>query len=159
MNAPPLVPTAADDDLFVAFRLQDLDFVLPITRVREVLKVQEVTRVPLASSLIAGLINLRGEIVPAVDLRPLLGAAPGLRSADMLVVVRADEGAFSLVVDEVHDIVELQAESLREAPANLPTDLGPLTDGVCTLPDRLLLSLDVQGVARLVESHRHPLSA
>ena len=156
--------TTTDDRQFVTFRLQDLAFVLPITRVREVLKVQEVTPVPLASPLIAGLINLRGEIVPAVDLRPLFGSAPGLRAdglhpEDMLVVVRAEEGAFSLVVDEVHDIVELQAESLREAPANLPIFLGPLTDGVCTLPDRLLLSLDVQGVARLVEAHRHPLTA
>ena len=148
------VPTMEGARLHVTFHLHDLTFYLHIGRVREVLKVQEVTPVPLASSLIAGLINLRGEIVPAIDRRPLLGARGGIRESDMVVVVHANEGAFSLVVDHVHDIVEIDPTTVHEAPANLPGYLEPLTNGACKLPGSLLLSLDVQGVTQIVEAHR-----
>lgn len=154
--------------LHVSFRLRDVTFILAIEQVREVVQVQEVVRVPLAPGLVAGLINLRGEIVPAIDLRPLLGgtgaagapasagaalAGPG---ADMLVVVRAEAGAFGLVVDEVHDVLAVSPTMLAEPPANLPAVLVPLAGAVCKLPDRLLLVLDVQGVVHLVDSPRVP---
>jgi purine-binding chemotaxis protein CheW len=147
---------AENNRLHVSFRLGELTFVLGIEQVREVLKAPDMTLIPLASQLLAGLINLRGEIVPAVDLRFLLDGVKRSEGEDMLVVVRAAEGAFALVVDEVHDILEISPTMLLDAPANLPSYLKPLTAAVCKMPDALLLSLDVAGVARAVETHpRH----
>lgn len=142
-----------ENHLYVTFRLHETAFLLDIRHVREVLRAQAMTHVPLAHELLAGLINLRGEIVPAIDLRPLFGAARTERETDMLVVVHGDESPFALIADEVHDILPLSPTVLLPPPVNLPPFLKTLTDGVCKFPDALLLSLDVAGVTRIVETH------
>src|SRR5438046_2560899 len=93
---------------YCTFMVADLFFGIDVRRVQEVLRGQEVTPVPRAPAVIEGLINLRGQIVPAVDVRRRLGLAP--RSADaqpMNMVVRTEEGAASLLVDEIGDVLDV----------------------------------------------------
>lgn len=137
---------------FSSFRIGGTDFILDIRHVQEVLLAQEMTQVPLASRLLAGLINLRGEIVPVVHLHSALQVPPADPSTAMNVVVYAEAGAFSLIVDEVHDILDISPTMILPPPPNLPGHLRGLTSGVCKLPDRLLLILDVPGIVSLVET-------
>ncbi len=138
--------------LYVHFRIGATDFLLGIQQVQEVLIVQEMTPVPQAPALVAGLINLRGQIVPAVDLRVALGEPATGQDTTANVVVRADGGAFSIIADEVFDVLEASPTMLAPPPANLVPPLRDLTTEVCKLPGRLLLVMDVDGVLRHLEA-------
>ena len=125
------------------FFVADRFFGVDVTRVQEVIRYQEITPVPLASSVIRGLINLRGQIVTALDMRARLGLPPRANGAlPMNVVVRTDDGAVSLLVDEIGDVVEVADSNRENAPETLTSGSRELIAGVCKLKDRLLLVLD-----------------
>jgi purine-binding chemotaxis protein CheW len=113
--------------------------------VQEVLRGQSLTRVPLALEVVEGLINLRGQIVPALDMRRVLHLTP--RAADHLpvsVVVRSNHGAISLQVDEIEDVIEVDGFSFEATPPNVDAAVRALFSGVHKLNGRLLLVLDTQ---------------
>ncbi len=113
--------------------------------VQEVLRGQSLTRVPLASEVVDGLLNLRGQIVPALDMRRVLHLPP--RAADnppVSVVVRSDHGAVSLQVDEIEDVIEVDSGSFEATPPNVDPALRALFLGVHKLDGRLLLVLNTQ---------------
>jgi len=118
-----------------------------VARVREVLRPQELTRVPLAPPQIAGLINLRGEIVTAFDLRVALGRAQ--RDQDdrpMNVVVATEHGPVSMLVDDVSDVLDLDEGSIERPPSTLRGSARDLIMGAYKLDGRLLLELDLDAV-------------
>jgi len=130
---------------YATFFLDGLYFGIEVLRVQEVIRHQEMTPVPLAPPVVRGLINLRGQIVTALDLRTRLGLTP--RSDDVLlmnVVVRTADGAVSLLVDEIDDVVEVRAEQFEQPPETVRTKVDGLVTGVYKLPARLLLILDVE---------------
>ena len=127
------------------FFLDGLYFGVEVLKVQELIRCQEMTRVPLASPVIRGLINLRGQIVTAIDLRCRLGMPPRAAGSDpMNVVVRTDDGAVSLLVDEIGDVVEVQEEQFERAPETIKGRATDLITGVYKMPERLLLVLDVE---------------
>ena len=130
---------------YATFYVDNLYFGIEVLEVQEVLRYQEMTRVPLAAGVVEGLINLRGQIVTALDMRRRLGL--GLRNPDqtpMNMVVRSDDGAVSLLVDEIGDVIEVDPESYEACPENMPAEHRELIVGVYKLEDRLLLVLDTQ---------------
>lgn len=135
---------------FSTFFLDGLFFGVEVLKVQEVIRYQEMTRVPLAPPVISGLINLRGQIVTAVDLRRRLELSP--RAADQLpmnVVVRTDDGAVSLLVDEIGDVVEVSEESFEQPPETIDGVARELIRGVYKLRERLLLILDTEKTVNL----------
>ncbi|MBI5433663.1 MAG: chemotaxis protein CheW [Planctomycetes bacterium] len=130
---------------YCTFQLDALYFGVEVQKVQEVLRYQEMTVAPLAHEVVSGLINLRGQIVTAIDLRRRLELAP--RDAERLpmnVVLRTDDGAISLLVDEIGDVVEVE-DSLFETPPETLTGIArTLVAGVYKLEDRLLLILDTE---------------
>jgi purine-binding chemotaxis protein CheW len=105
------------------------------------------TPVPMAPDVVEGLINLRGQIVTAIDMRRRLRmpARPEGRTP-MNMVVRSDDGAVSLLVDEIGDVVETDASAFERPPDNLDEVTRRLTTGVYKLTDRLLQVLDARRV-------------
>lgn len=125
------------------FFLDDLYFGVDVQKVQEVIRYQEMTRVPLAPPVVRGLINLRGQIVTAIDMRRRLDLA-GL-PADQLpmnVVIRTDDGPVSLLVDEIGDVVEVEDESYERPPETLRGATRELIQGAYKLNGRLLLTLN-----------------
>ncbi len=130
---------------YCTFALGDLFFGIEVHRVQEVIRAQMRTRVPLAQRAIRGLINLRGQIVTAIDLRERLSLPPLEAGREpMNVVVRTAEGAVSLLVDEIGDVLETEAEQYEAPPETLPAAARELITGVYKLPERLLLVLDTE---------------
>ena len=128
---------------FCTFVVDGLFFGVDIQQVQEVIRYQELTRVPLASGAISGLMNLRGQIVTAIDLRKRLGLAE--RTGDKLpmnVVVRMDDGAASLLVDEIGEVEDADADSFEPVPDTLRGEARTLIRGTYKMTDRLLLILD-----------------
>ena len=131
-------------------------FGVPVTVVQEVLRFQAMTRVPLAPPVVRGLINLRGQIVTAIDLRRRLGLPD--RSPDrrpMNVVLRIEESAVSLLVDEIGEVMEVNRSLFEPPPDTLRSFGRELVRGVYKLPDHLLLVLDA-GRAIDVDASKHP---
>lgn len=134
--------------LLCTFQVADLYLGLDIMSVQEVLRGQAVTRLPLAADAVRGVINLRGRIIPAIDLRRCLelGEAPeGAWPASL--VVRAPE-AVSLLVDDVEDVVEIAEEALESIPETMRAGTREVLRGVVQRPDRLLLELDLGRILR-----------
>lgn len=130
---------------YSTFYVGDLFFGVEVVKVQEVLRYQEMTKVPLAPDVVQGLINLRGQIVTALDMRHRLGlAARPADSTPMNLVLRSDEGAVSLLVDEIGDVLEVEADSYERVPETLPAEQKQLIAGVCKLDERLLLVLDTE---------------
>jgi purine-binding chemotaxis protein CheW len=135
----------ASTQQFCTFSLNGHFFGTPVSKVQEVIQHQEMTRVPLAPDIVSGMINLRGQIVPAIDLRKRLGMPvlpPDVRP--MNVVVCTNEGAVSLLVDEIGDVIEVEAKMLENPPETLQGLARELVEGVYKLPGRLLLALDTE---------------
>lgn len=127
---------------FCTFFLKDQFFGVPVQQVQEVIRYQEMTRVPLVPEVIRGLINLRGQIVMALDLRRRFGMEPLPDSQlPMNVVVRTDDGAVSLLVDEIGDVLEADEENFEPPPETLKGRTRELVRGVYKLQDRLMLVL------------------
>jgi len=115
-----------------------------VDSVQEVLSEQCISRVSRSRREIAGLLNLRGQIVTAVSLRRRLGMPDRAKdAAEMNVVVRVHDEPFSLLVDEVGDVLEVSPDSLVPAPSTLEPEWRDITESVARLDDHLLIILNV----------------
>lgn len=140
-----------DDRQYCTFSLDGHHFGIDVLKVQEVIRYQEMTRVPLAHPVVRGLINLRGQIVTALDLRRRLDmpARPDGR-LPVNVVVTTDDGAVSLLVDEIGDVLNVADGDFERVPETLTGAARDLIRGAYKLPARLLLILDV---GRVVAVH------
>src|SRR5580698_11608894 len=137
---------------FCTFYLDKLLFGVELKGVQEVIRTLEMTRVPLAPDVVSGLINLRGQIVTAVDLRRRLElepAPPGTHP--MNVVVRSEDGSVSLLVDEIGDVVEVEEDTFEPPPETLRGSVRVMILGVHKLNDRLMHVLDIDKACQMMD--------
>jgi purine-binding chemotaxis protein CheW len=135
---------------YCTFHVDGQYFGIEVEKVQEIVRYREMTPVPLAPPVIGGLINLRGQIVTTIELRRRLHYAErpaGLRP--MNVVLRIDEGAVSLLVDEIGDVLELGPETFEPRPETVRGPTRELILGAHKLQDRLLLLLDTEKLLEL----------
>lgn len=131
---------------YCTFRLGHLAIGVDVCRVQEVLRHDRMTKVPLARADVRGLINLRGQIVTAIDMRAQLGlSVEGEPSTN--VVIRTGEDAYSLLVDEVGDVVSPSLDDHEPVPVAVPDRVREVVSGCFKLDGRLLLVLDTDRVA------------
>jgi purine-binding chemotaxis protein CheW len=145
----------AETRQFCTFFLDGLYFGIDVQKVQEVIRYQEMTRVPLAPRVVRGLINLRGQIVTAIDLRHRLRLTerPGDR-LPMNVVVRSADGAMSLLVDEIGDVVEAPEDAFERPPETLDAVAREVIRGAYKLKDRLLLLLDTEKAVQIAPDNK-----
>jgi len=144
---------------FCTFYLANCLFGIEISKVQEVLQHLELTEVPLAPSTIRGVMNLRGQIVIAVDLRRSLELPeqpPG--KTPIHVVVRTAEDAVSLLVDEIGDVVEVGEQTFEPPPETLRGRVRSMILGVHQLNERLMHVLDVEKVCQITEEGESSIS-
>jgi purine-binding chemotaxis protein CheW len=149
----------ANTSQFCTFYLDKLLFGVELKGVQEVIRSLEMTRVPLAPRVVSGLINLRGQIVTAVNLRRRLEleAAPP-STAFMNVVVRSVDGAVSLLVDEIGDVVEVEESTFEPPPETLRPSVRNILLGIHKLKGRLLHVLDIEKACHMADA-AEPASA
>jgi len=131
--------------LYCTFYLDDLFLGIDVLKVQEILLYQETTPVPLAHPVISGLINLRGQVVTAMDLRLRLGLTP--RDPDQLpmsVIVQTKGDTVSLLVDEIGDVVEVIDNAFEPPPETIKGAIRKLINGVYKLDGQLLLVVDAE---------------
>ncbi len=122
-------------------------FGLPISRVQDVFMLERLTRVPLARPEIAGVLNLRGRIVTAIDMRCRLGLAKRDDSRPPMAVGIESRGeSYGLLIDTVGEVLKLADNSRESNPVNLDVRLAQVSAGVHRLDGQLLVILDVDRV-------------
>lgn len=137
----------AGTQLYSSCVVDDLLVGIKVEAVQEVTSGSELTAVPLASPLVSGLLNLRGHIVTAIDLRRCLQI--GDRPADerpIHLILRTDDGCVSLLVDQVGDVLEVDEADFEVPPKTLRGRMRTLITGAYKLDGRLLLVLDTDAV-------------
>ena len=134
----------------VTFRVDQQWLGVPVLMVQDVLVAQRVARVPLAPGEVAGFLNLRGQIVTAVDLRARLGLPAASASTEpMNVVVRHEGELFSVLVDEVGDVLHVSADSLEPVPPTLDARWRQSSTGIIRRERGLLVVVNVGVLLRL----------
>ena len=131
--------------LYCTFFLDDLFLGIDVLKVQEILLYQEMTPIPLAHPVISGLINLRGQVVTAMDLRLRLGLTErDPEQLPMNVIVQTKGDTVSLLVDEIGDVVEVEDSAFEPPPETIKGTIRNLIDGVYKLDGQLLLVVDAE---------------
>ena len=122
-------------------------FGLPIARVQDVFKPDRMTRVPLSSQDIAGILNLRGRIVTVIDMRCRLGIAEHKSGEPpMAIGIECRGESYGLLIDKIGEVMRLP-DSMRESnPVNLDARLAQVSSGIIRLDSQLLVVLDIDRV-------------
>lgn len=144
-DSAPLGP-AADMVEFVTVTIAGQLLGIPILSVEDVLGSQKISQIPLAHPAVAGVLNLRGRIVTAIDVRRRLGLPPLDADADapcMSVVVEHDREPYSLLIDSVGDVLTVPASSYERNPATLDLRWAQVSAGIYQLENELLVALEV----------------
>jgi purine-binding chemotaxis protein CheW len=135
----------ATSQQFCTFFLEGSLFGVPVPQVQEVIRFHEMTPVPLAPEVVEGMINLRRQIVIAIDLRRKL-SLPERKEGELPVnvVVRSADGAVSLMVDEIGDVVEVEDSTFEAPPETMQGAVRAMILGVHKLEGKLMHMLDTE---------------
>jgi purine-binding chemotaxis protein CheW len=145
---------------FCTFYLDRLMFGVELEKVQEVIRYLEITEIPLAPRVVRGLMNLRGQIVTGIDLRRRLDLADRpVEIQPMNVVIRSGDGAVSLLVDEIGDVVEVTEESFERPPETLQGAVREVLLGVHKLEKQLMHVLNTEKACETAGSADPPAIA
>jgi len=137
----------------VSFRLGKEEFAVDILKIQEINRLVEITRVPKAPAFVEGVINLRGKVIPVIDLRKRLGLANEQRDEETrIVVMDIQKRIVGLIVDSVSEVLRAPSSSVEPPPPMLGGIDSEYIRGVCKLEDRLLILLDVNKLLSIEEA-------
>lgn len=151
-----LADSAADRDEFLSFRLGAEEYAIDILQVREIRAHEPATRMPNAPPFVKGVINLRGTIVPIVDLRAKFGLAEDVGPSTVTIILRISDRAAGIVVDAVCDVVALARGEVKPAPELRSVIEDGFIRGIAPVEGRMLIVLDIE---RLIASPGMALAA
>jgi purine-binding chemotaxis protein CheW len=118
--------------------------------VQEIVLFQRMTKVPHSADYILGLINLRGQIVTAIDLRfRLTNTSTEINEDSMNFILKTDQGICSVIVDDVGDVMDINETSMEPAPETMDAKMREYVSKICKLQDRLLCVLDIEKIVKV----------
>ncbi len=131
----------------VIFNLGGEAYGLDIGTVREIIQLQAVTNVPGAAHSVEGVINLRGSVIPVVDLRKRFGLQEIERGKETRIVVISSAGQdIGIIVDSVTEVFRISSDSIEPPSSTITTEASEYLLGIVKLPDRLIILLDAEKV-------------
>lgn len=142
----------AEEIQLVVFSLGREEFAVEVTQVREIMRMEEITRMPKSPHFVEGIINLRGQIIAVVELARRLNLEAGERGGDTrIIVVEAEDIKVGMIVDSVSEVLRVSAEAVEPSPT-LATDISvAYLQGVVKQDNRLIILLDLTKVLSLQE--------
>jgi purine-binding chemotaxis protein CheW len=158
MNAATMQRDAVELRQFISFSVGEEEYGLELLRVKEVIRVREITWLPKAPSFVKGIINLRGDVIPIIDLRDKFGLEPREHTATTRVIVVEVEGRLmGMVVDSASQVVRIPADQIEPPPPVLGGFSKEFITGVGKLEEKLVILLNADAVLTVEE--RMALSA
>lgn len=136
--------TTSEQLQLVTFEVASEEFAVDILAVQEINRMMALTRVPQCPPDVEGVINLRGKIIPVLDLRKRFGFPPLERNeANRIVVVEVKGKVLGFIVDRVHEVLRISSDIVEPAPAMVCSIDSEFIAGVGKLQDRLIILLDL----------------
>ncbi|MGE3691711.1 MAG: chemotaxis protein CheW [Novosphingobium sp.] len=134
---------------FITFEVSGQLFALDIMAIREIRAWTPATRVPHVPRHVAGVVNLRGTVLPVIDLAVRLGwESTEATPRHAIIVTQLDAQASGLIVESVSDIVTIPADSLQNPPASAADTIAPFIEGLAAIDDRMAIVLDLAALGR-----------
>ncbi len=131
----------------VVFVMENEEFACGINSVREVLKMVRVTPLPRSLDFVEGVINMRGDVIPVIDLRKRFGLPEAERTDESrIIIVEVEERMVGLIVDSVREVISLDNQQIQEAPTQVAGGKTDLITGVGKVDDRMLIILDLDRI-------------
>ncbi len=141
---------------YIGFKLNTNEFTLPILRVREIVNTPAITRLPQSPDYVEGIINLRGQIIPIIDLKELVGMGETVsREQTKTIVVTSGSRFFGILVDEITSVINIDDADIEPAETFMKTNLDRV-EGVARFDDRMIILLDTN---KLVDAEEMDLLA
>ena len=153
-----IVDTAHTEKQLVVFDLASEGYGVDIGAVREIIRMQEITRVPRSPEFVEGVINLRGKVIPVIDLRKRFGLQVADQSKDnRIVVVDIGKQDIGVIVDAVTEVLRISADSVEPPTSVITSADSDYLLGIAKLESRLIILLDLESV--LSEEEKETLSS
>ncbi len=141
-----------DQRQFIRFRIADGDYGLELLRVKEVIRLTEVTRLPKEPPFVKGIINLRGDVIPIIDLRERLGFEPRERSrSTRVIVVETDGRLMGMVADSASQVVRIAANQIEPPPPTPYHASQRYIHGVGKLDGKIIILLNIDALLSMDE--------
>ena len=129
----------------VGFRLDDEDYAIAITKIQEIILIKPITRIPQVPDFIEGLINLRGSVIPIVNLRKQFGLLPReLDDETRIIVVNVHDKTVGCIVDAVTQVMRINRDQIQPPPLGVLAVNHQYLAGLAKLDDRLMIILDIE---------------
>jgi len=139
----------------VVFSIGNESYGVDVEAVESIIKMQEITKLPHAPEFVEGVTNLRGSVVPILDLRKRFGLASEEPTRDTrIMIVNMNDNHVGMVVDAVTQVVRISAESIEPPPQMAMTVNSAFIKGIAKLDDMLIILLDLKKVLTLEEQER-----
>lgn len=137
--------TETDQLQLVTFEVAKEEFAVDILRVHEINRMMDLTRVPQSPTEVEGVINLRGKIIPVIDLRQRFGFEPAERDEQSrIIVVEVKDRVIGFIVDRVHEVLRINSNIVDPPPSMISTIESDFIKGVGKLEDRLIILLEIE---------------
>lgn len=131
----------------IVFQIDNEEYAVPVDQVGSIERVQSITRVPQTVNFAKGIINLRGVIIPVIDLRLRFGMPEmPYTESNRIIIIHLDDTEVGLIVDIANDVIDLPKEMIESAPEVIDTISVEYISGVAKLDKRLLILLDLEKV-------------
>jgi purine-binding chemotaxis protein CheW len=142
---------------FVGFRLGGEDYAIAITKIQEIIVMKPITRIPQVPGFIEGLINLRGSVIPVVNLRTLFGLERrDLDDETRTIIVNVGDRTIGYIVDEVTQVMRIAGDQIQAAPVSIKGGSRQHIAGLAQLEDRLLVILEIERLLKPEEFEFSP---
>ncbi len=144
---------SSSEVILTSFTIGEDEFALDIMKIKEIIKYQKITPIPKAPEFIEGVINLRGLVVPIVDMRmrfglPSIATHKGLK----IIIVQVEDKIIGILVDKVLNILKLPSESVLPPPAVVKGIESEYLLGICESGEKLILLLDLDKIFTINEN-------
>jgi purine-binding chemotaxis protein CheW len=152
--APRLADQAEKTTQLVSFFIKQDEFAVDISRVQEINKMAAIAHVPRAPKFVEGVINLRGHIVPVINLRERFGLEKiGLTKSTRIIVINIDNRQVGLIVDSVSEVKRVNCSEIKDPPSEAVGDAADFVTGIANVNGRLLIILDLHKILNSQEMH------
>lgn len=136
----------------IVFQIENEEYAVPVDQVGSIERVQAITRVPQTENFVKGIINLRGVVIPVIDLRLRFGMSEiSYTESTRIIIIHSDQVEVGLIVDSANDVIDLSAEMIEPAPEVIGTVNVDYISGVAKIDKRLLILLDLHKILSVEE--------
>ncbi|ADL12490.1 chemotaxis protein CheW [Acetohalobium arabaticum] len=127
----------------IVFNLSGEEFGVKITKVQEIIRMKEITELPNSSEFMAGIINLRGDIISVIDLRNKFGVTQEETKKTRIIIVEMDDQDVGLIVDSVSEVLRINSENIEDAPDRIAGIKQDYLKGIGKIDERIIILLDL----------------